>query len=200
MQKNEIELVEVKEKLASMKNMFDTIQITTDEELNGVADKIKEVKILLKLVEKTKERFTEPAKLIIGEAREIYDPMIKWCRNAEEVLKQRAKAYMTDKEQKRLADEAKIAAKVESGYMKPETAAAKIETLAEAPRTVRTDNSGLRMSKRKVAKIINPELVPREFWVIDEVRVRREALDREKNGLPPIPGVIIEEESSIASI
>jgi len=198
---DENDLVVVKEKMAGMQNMLDTTQVTTDEELNGVADKIKGVKTLLKLIEQKKEKFTEPAKLIISEARETYDPMIKECRNAEEVLKQRVKAYMTAQEQKRIAEEAKITAKVESGYMKPETAMAKIESLPEAPKTVRTDNnSGLRMSKRKVAKIINPELVPREFWVIDEVRVRREALDREKNGLPQIPGVIIEEESSIASI
>jgi vancomycin resistance protein YoaR len=195
------DLVVVKEKLKGMQKMLDTTMVTSDNELNGVSDKIKGIKTLLKMIEQKKEKFTEPAKAIIAEARETYDPMIKECRNAEIVLKDRAKKYMDEKEAKRIADEKKLADKVESGYMKPETAMKKMEDLPEAPKTVRTDTgSGLRMAKRKVAKIENPDLIPDEYWVIDEVRVRREALEREKNGLPQIPGVVISEESSLASI
>jgi hypothetical protein len=56
------------------------------------------------------------------------------------------------------------------------------------------------MAKRKVAKITEPNLIPDEYWIIDEVRVRKEALEREKNGLPQIPGVVISEEASLSSI
>lgn len=195
------DLVVVKEKLKGMQKMLDTTMVTSDEELAGVSDKIKGVKTLLKMIEQKKEKFTEPAKAIIGEARETYDPMIKECRNAEVVLKNRAQKYMVEKDNKRIADEKKIADKVESGYMKPETAINKIENLPEAPKTVRTDTgSGLRMAKRKVAVISDPTLIPKEYWIIDEVRVRREALDKEKNGLPQIPGVVIKEEASLSSI
>jgi len=195
------DLVVVKEKLKGMQKMLDTTMVTSDEELAGVSDKIKGIKTLLKMIEQKKEKFTEPAKAIIAEAKETYDPMIKECRNGEIVLKERAQKYMVDKDNKRIADEKKIADKVESGYMKPETAMNKIENLPEVPKTVRTDTgSGLRMAKRKVAKIQNPDLIPDEYWVIDEVRVRREALEREKNGLPQIPGVVISEEASLASI
>lgn len=195
------QLTLVKQKADGMEAMLEKFQVTTDEELGIVADKIKQVKTLQKWIEQEKDKFVAPAKAIIAEAKEKYDPYIKKCQNAEIVMKDRARKFMLDKEAKRIEDEKKIAAKVESGYMKLETAIKKLETLPETQKTVRTDTgSGLRMSKRKVAKIIDPNLIPDEYWVIDEVRVRKEALEREKNNQPQIPGVVILEEADLSSI
>ena len=194
------ELVVVREKISGMKHMIETTEVKTDEDLAAVSDKIKNVKMLLKVIETKKDKFTAPAKLIIVEARDTYDPLIKECKNAEIVLKGKAGKYMLDRDSKRLVEEKRIADKVESGYIKPETAMKKIESLPEVKNTISTDkNSSLRMAKRKVAQIITPDLIPDEYWVIDEVRVRREALEREKNGLPQIPGVVIKEEASLSS-
>lgn len=195
------ELVEVKRQMKGMQAMLDATQVTNDVELGEVADKIKRVKTLAKIVKEKKEKFTEPAKAIITEARETYDPMIKECQNAEEVLKGRAKKYMLEQERIRIQKEEKIAARVEKGTMKPETAMNKIEAMPEVQKTVRTDTgSALRMAKRRVAKITNPEMIPDEYWVIDEVRVRREALVRDKSNLEQIPGVAIIEEADLSSM
>lgn len=195
------ELAVAREKVKGMQAMIDASPVTNDEELGGVADKIKNVKMLLKFIEEKKEKFTEPAKAIIAEAKETYDPLIKECRNAEIVLKDRAGKYMLAKEKKQEKDQKKIADRVERGTMKTETAVKKLEAMPEVPNTVRTNQgSALRMAKRKVAKITDPSLIPDEFWVIDEVRVRREALEREKNNLPQIPGVVISEEANLSSI
>jgi vancomycin resistance protein YoaR len=218
-EKSELEIV--KEKVDGMEKMLGEFQVTNDDELNVVSDKIKNVKLLQKYIEQEKEKYVAPAKKIIAEARDQYDPYIKNCQNAEINLKEKAKKYMLEKEQKRLADEAKIAAKVESGKISTEKAIEKIEALPEVQKTVRTDNnSALRMSKRKVARIENPDgqigyllalfqeipadlkskVVPADYWIIDESRIKKEALAREKNGLPGIPGVIIEEETDLASL
>ncbi|MFZ3032283.1 MAG: hypothetical protein WA082_04560 [Candidatus Moraniibacteriota bacterium] len=195
------ELVEVKRQMKGMQAMLDATQVTNDVELGEVADKIKRVKQLAKIVKDKKEKFTEPAKAIITEARETYDPMIKECQNAEEVLKGRAKKYMVEQDRKRMEQEAKIAARVEKGTMKTETAMRKIEAMPEVQKTIRTDTgSALRMTKRRVAKIVNPEMIPDEYWVIDEVRVRREALARDKSNLPQITGVEIVEEADMSSL
>lgn len=196
---NEIALV--REKVKGMQAMIDASPVTNDEELSQVADKVKNVKALAKAIKEKKDKFVAPAKAIVDEAKATFDPLLKECENAETVLKGRATKYMLEQESARKAEEAKIAARVEKGTMKPETAMKKIEALPDAPKTVRTDTgSGLRMSKRKVAKIVDPSLIPDEFWVIDEVRVRREALEREKYGKEPIPGVAIEEVADLASV
>ena len=191
----------IKSQATKMQNMLDEFQVTDDQSLALVADKIKNVKTLAKAVDEQKKKFTDPANAILKEAREKFDPIIKQCKNAEIVLKQRAGAYMQKKDDERRAEEARIAARVEKGTMKEETAMRKMEAMPEVQTTVRTDQgAGLRMSKRRVAVIESPDQVPDEYWVIDEVRVRRDALERDKNGEPQIPGVMIREEASISSV
>lgn len=195
------ELAVIQQKTDSMEKELAIFNITNDDELNRVADEIKKFKTLKKYIEQEKDKLVDPAKAIIAEAKEKYDPFIKKCENAEIILKERAKKYMLAKEQKRIENEQKIAARVEKGTLKAETAVRKLESLPEAQNTVRTDKgSALRMSKRKIAEIVDPELIPREFWIIDEVRVRREALGRDKEGLPQIPGVVIREIADLSSL
>ncbi len=195
------ELMVVREKIVGMKAAVEKIVVNSQETLAEASNIIKSVKDMAKAIKAKKDKYAEPAKAIIAEARETYDPLLKECESAEIVLKQKAGRYMQQEEAKRLEAERKLAARVEKGTLKPETAAAKLEAIPEAPKTVRTDQgAGLRMAKHKVAKIINVDLIPDEFWVVDEVRVRREALDREKYGKEPIPGVAIEEVASMSSV
>lgn len=195
------EIAVVRQTVKKMQAMIESSPVTNDEELASVADKVKNIKTLAKAIKEKKDKFVAPAKAIVEEAKATFDPLIKECENAEIVLKERAKKYMLEQEAKRKAQEEKIAAKVEAGTMKPETAAKKMEAMPQVQNTVRTDQgSGLRMAKRKIAKIVDPSLVPDEFWIIDEVRVRREALEHEKYGKEPIPGVAIEEVADLASV
>lgn len=197
--KSEIEVV--RQSVSRMKTMIESSPVTTDEELGTVADKVKNIKTLAKAIKEKKDKFVAPAKAIVDEAKATFDPLIKECENAELILKERAQKYMLAKEEKDRIAKEKIAAKVEAGTMKPETAVKKMEAMPEVQNTVRTDTgAGLRMAKRKVAKITDVSLIPDEFWIVDEVRVRREALEREKYGKDPIPGVTIEEVASLASV
>lgn len=195
------ELAVAKETVQKMRTMVESSKITNEQELAAVSDKIKNIKTLAKGIKEKRDLLVSPAKKIIEEAKLMFDPLIKECENQELILKDRAGKYMMAVEQKRKEDEAKIAARVEKGTLKQETAIAKLEALPEAPKTVRTDTgSGIRMSKRKVAFVSDPSLVPDEFWIIDDIRVRREALERDRYGKDPIPGVSIKEETSVASV
>lgn len=190
----------IKTKAEGMSKMLEKFQVVDDKSMELVADKIKEVKMLGKFIKQKKDEYVAPAKAIIETAKEQYDPYIKMCENAEITLKSRAVKYHDEIEAKRKIEEDKIAKKAESGYIKTETAMTKMEALPEVQKTVRTDNnSKLSFAKVKKATIVNPELIPDIYWVIDEVRVRREALLRDKGGLEQIPGVVISEETSAGS-
>lgn len=195
----ENKIITFQESIKGMRAMVEATTVNTPEDLEAISDKIKNVKEILKIIKAEKEKFVAPAKQIIEEARTKYDPYIKDCDNAELVLKSKATAYMVAQEVIRKEEEDKIAKKLEDGKIKTETAVKRIEKLPEAPKNVQTEKSGLQLRKRKVAVIQDPNLIPDEYWVIDEVKVRKDALDREKNGLPQIPGVIITEEASSAS-
>jgi hypothetical protein len=190
----------IKTKAEGMSKMLEKFQVVDDKSMELVADKIKEVKMLGKFIKQKKDEYVAPAKAIIETAKTDYDPYIKMCENAEITLKDRAVKYHDKIEKERKIEEDKIAKKAESGYIKTETAMTKMEALPEVQKTVRTDNnSKLSFAKVKKATIVNPELIPDIYWVIDEVRVRREALLRDKGGLEQIPGVVISEETSAGS-
>jgi hypothetical protein len=191
----ETEIAIVQEKISGMKGVVETTKITREQDLPVASDVIKKIKTLEKFIRTEKEKYTMPAKQIIKEANEKYDPYIKECQNAEAIIKSRVKEYMDLADERRKAEELKIANRVEKGTMKPETAVEKIEAMPEEKKTIKTENSSIKRSIKKVAVITHPELIPKEYWVIDEVRVRRDALAGKE-----IPGVEIKEESIISSI
>ncbi|MDD5068057.1 MAG: hypothetical protein PHN89_00450 [Candidatus Pacebacteria bacterium] len=201
MKKDEIkELAIVEEKIAGMREMVDSIKVENDDQLKDISDQIKQVKIVADFIREKKDAYVAPAKDIIAKARETYDPYIEECEAAEVVLKNKAKVYMLDRDNNRRQEELKIAQRVERGTMKPETAVKKFEQMSPAEKTVKSEGgSTLTLKKRSVAVIEKPELIPDEYWIIDEKRVKREALDRAKRGIDQIPGVIIKEEAEMAS-
>lgn len=191
----------VQEKVGGMKEMIESTVIESDEDIALVSDKIKNVKKLGKYIKDLKDKFVAPAKEIIEQAKGMYDGPIKECANAEVILKNKAEKYLVAKEEKRKKEEDKIAKDLESGKIKkPETALKKMENLPEQQKSVDTGSSKLQMVKRKVAVIVDESLIPDEYWVVDEVRVRKDALEKEKNGLGLIPGVEIKEETSMKSL
>jgi len=193
-------LAVIKTKAEGMNKMIEKFQVVDDKSMELVSDRIKEVKMLGKFIKEKRDKSIAPAKAIIEEAKLTYDPYIKMCVDAEYTLKEKAVKYHDEQETKRKIEEDKIAKKAESGYIKTETAITKMEALPEVQKTVRTDNnSKLSFAKIKKATIVNPELIPDIYWIIDEGRVRKEALLRDKSGLEQIPGVVISEETSAGS-
>lgn len=190
----------VKSKIAGMREMLDATKVESEEEVGKAAELIKNVKKLLTYVKEQKDKLVKPAKEIIAEAGEKYDPAIKECQNAEIVLKGRVQKYLDAQEAKRRLEQQRVADRVERGTMKTETAVRKMDEIGEERKTVSTGSAAVRRVVRRVAVIVAPEQIPDEFWVIDEVRVRREAIARNTANLPQIPGVEIREESTIASV
>lgn len=189
-----------REKIAGMKRALEAVAITSDEDVAKAADFLKGVKKLATFIKEQKDKLVKPAKAIIAEAGEKYDPYVKECQNAEVVIKQRVQKFLDEKEAKRRLDQQRIADRIERGTMKPETAVRKMEEIGDEKKTISTGSAGIQRVVRKVAVIVAPELIPDEFWVVDEVRVRREALARHTANLEQIPGVEIREESTIKSV
>jgi hypothetical protein len=199
---NTKDLALVKEKIKGMQAVIDKTIIVNDEALTVAADVIKNIKILAAAITKQKEEYTLPAKAIMDKAKLDYDPLIKECKNAEIVLKQRVTKYLDDENARKEIEKAKIAARVGEGkgHLKAETAVDKIENVGVAQTNVKTESGAeLRVTKRRVAEITEPNLIPKEYWIIDEVRVRREALAKDKLGQEQIPGVTVKDASGIAS-
>ena len=196
---NDPHLPAIKAGLTKAEKMIAEFEIKTDEDLALVAGKIGSIETFKKAVKAAKKALTEPADAIYDRAKFLYDPIIKKCENFRVILDQRAIAYHEKKEKERKEAEAKIAAKVEQNKLLPETAVKKMEALPVVAKTLNSEKSSLSFKKTAVPVIADPTLIPDEYWIIDEVRLRRDALERNKNGQDQIPGVVIEMRTNTSS-
>lgn len=138
--------------------------VTSQEELSKASDLIAQVKKLAKYVESEKDKFTDPAKAIIASAKEKYDPYLTQCKDAERALKDKAQAFMLEERKREEAERAKIVKKVETGYIKPETAMTKLASVPAAPKSAATESSRLTLRMRKDVEITDQSLIPDEYY------------------------------------
>jgi len=183
----------IEQKAKAMTERVSNTVVENDEQLNTAAETIKLVKDLGKAVKQQKELFTKPANDIISQARKTYLPFEKACDEAEIILKRKCSVYMDKVEAERLRKQNSIADRVESGRLKEETGLRKMEDIGETIKTVSTPGATLTQKKVKVAYIIDQNLIPDEYWVVDESRVKRAAVAG-----AVIPGVEVREESQMA--
>jgi len=189
----ETELVVYKEKIKGMKEMVDSTKVVDEKTAAEVSDKVKNIKLLSKAIEQKRDKILKPASEIVKEARATYNPLIQECEHAERALKGKYSEWFLAEEKRVAAEELKVAKKVESGYMKPETAVKKMEEINVTDNTIKTESgSMLSVKKVPVAVIKDTTKIPDAFWVIDETSVKKAALLRHKQGMPQIPGVEIE--------
>jgi hypothetical protein len=177
----------------AMQKMVDETIVTNDKEYQALADKVKNVKTLKKAIEKQKDEYVAPAKVIIAKARVDYDPYIKQCESAETQLKQKGVVYYLAEEKKKKEAEEKLAARVEKGTMKEETAVRKMEELKPVEKTVKTESgASLGMVETYVPRIIDEKAIERDYLMVDVPKVNKESIRRHKEGLEPLAGVIME--------
>jgi hypothetical protein len=184
---------EIQERLAGLRGAVEQVEVKDEEGLKAVAEKIKIVKDAGKFFRAELEKYSKPAKEIIKTAQDRFLPLENECKDAEEVLKRKANDYLQSVEVERRRQEDIIAKKVEKGQLKETTAIKKLDELGEEKKTVKSEGATLQRRTVRVVKIIDSSLIPDEYWVVDEVKVKKCALA----GLQ-IPGVIITEESQIA--
>ena len=188
------QVADIKSKAEAMQHMVNETNVTNEYELKAVADKIKAVKTLGKMVKENKEKYTKPAQDIINNARSIYLPIEKICTEAERQLKYKANVYMTAVENERKAKEEKVVVKLEKGSIKEDTAIRQMENVGEEKKSISTDNSQLSRRIRQDIEIVDESLIPKEYWMVDLKKVKKVALAGIK-----IPGVKVIEVSSISS-
>lgn len=196
----ETELVVYKEKIKGMKAMVDSTKVVDETTAAEVSDKVKNIKLLSKAIEQKRDKTRLPAKAIVKEAEETYNPLIKECEAAERELKDKYAVWFLAEKKRQKEEEDRISAKVESGYIKPETAVAKMGEVKQVDKTIKSESgSMLTVKEVPVAVIIDEKKIPDEFWIVDEKAVKSAALARHKSRLPQIPGVVIEMRADTSS-
>lgn len=147
------------------------LAIRTKEDMIIAVDQLGKVKTFLKSIQEKKKEIKESINFLmlpiqtmekraIEIEKEIKDKMLSWQ------LAQEAKA------EKKIEQ---IETKIESGELSFEKGVAKMENL-EPEVKVETESFSLKFREDRKMEITDSILVPDEYWVIDEVKLRKDVL------------------------
>lgn len=164
--------------------------ITSQHELDEAAAVLKRIKEISKTIEARKKEITAPIMAGLASVRDMFRPHEEKLKNTEAVFKSAILLYQNAEEEKAAKERARIEARVEKGTMRPDTAAGKLETIPERPKT-----AGIQTRKISKVRIFDESLIPREYLVPDMAKITEDVLRQNKE----IPGVERYEEKVLAS-
>lgn len=166
----------IRQETERLSHQITNLVVVDDETLAEASDRIRLVKDLHRKVKAEKEIFAAPAKEIISAAKAKYDPLLETLEGFEKVLKETSQAFLVKRHKAEQEAQAKIAARVERGTLKVETAIKKLDELPQDQHKVRTDKSMLRLQFKKDIEITNTDDIPTKYWMIDMVQLRKDVL------------------------
>jgi len=151
--------------------------VTLLSQLNQINDKIA----------LEREKVTKPLNEALKAERARWKPAELKNQQAIDHLRQEMTRYQTAIMKEKQEQEQSIVNKVSTGYIKLDTAVAKLEALPEIVKNVATDAGDVQFREKKQLKITDPSLIPDEYWQINE----DELLTDLKSG-KLIPGATLE--------
>lgn len=168
--------------------------IASDNDLPIATELLAKIKTVGKMIKDRKEEITKPLNAALASARELFRPIETSHADAELVIKKKILGYQDFVEKQRLEAASKIAARVEKGTMRTDTAMRKMDDLQEVQTKTSTASGTVSTRTIKKVRIINAELLPRDYLLPDTVKINKAALA----GVV-IPGVEVYEEKTLAT-
>ena len=183
---NDKELTEVKQQVSLVQQQANSLSVNNQQESDEATALLKQVKEAEKFMLSKKEEITRPLMASLAKVRDLFKPIEGNLADATKIIKSKILAWTIEEQDKKDKDAARVAARVEKGTMKAETAAAKIETISkDAPK------SNLRIVKK--TRIVDETAIPREYLVPNMTMINEAILHQGA----VIPGVETYEEKSI---
>lgn len=164
--KQDIVVLEERANAISTKANF---KITSQETLKKANEIMATLKVAKKFVSENKAKIIQPLLLATKNTRELFRPIEEKINGAEIRLKEGILSYKKVVEERQAEQKAKIEAEVESGQKTFDQASEKMEKVEAKTEEFKT---------RKIQKLVitDEKKIPQEYFVIDEVRLRRDLL------------------------
>jgi len=174
-------------------NAAEALTIETAEDLTKASDILGNIKIALKIVTSKKKEITDPLTIALNKVRDLFRPIENSLSEAEVMVKRKMLDYQKEIDRKAQEELAIIEAKVNKQEMTFSDANQAAADIVVVPTTVESKKGAVSFREVQVVEVTDEALVPREYLVLDMVKIRKVALA----GVT-IPGVIVKTEKQVA--
>lgn len=173
--------------------------VKTQEDYDKAGEILSKIKTVQKFVKQESDKIIEPLREAKRQAQkamdaegERWEKILNMAAEAEKMVKSKMIEFIDRVEAERLAKEKKIQDDLASGKIKKEsTAVRKMDELDLAPKS----SNNAQVKKIRVVQVADESKIPRAYWTLDMVKVRRDALAGVE-----IPGVEIKLVNDIAGL
>ena len=171
------ELAPIRAQVTKLETQAQSVQIVAAEDYESAITLVGKLKETASEIKQKKESITKPLNEALRNARELFAPIEEQFERAEAIVKTKLLDYKRKKDTEAREAEAKIAARVEKGTLKIETAERKLDQVERVETTTKS-SSGHSVQVRKVKKvrIVDAAALPREYLIPDDVLIRKDAL------------------------
>lgn len=163
---------------------FLTLQIIDQTTLQEASTYLVSAKKEYKAIKADMDTLLDPIKESIDLIKEKYDPRLKALKCVIDALTQNTTQYQTALINAQQKAQDAITAKVESGYIKPETAISKLEGLGQVDKKVETEAGAMSFIPHPMCDVEDISKVPLQYHLVDMVAVRAQM--KAGNKLPGI--------------
>jgi len=203
------QLAPVKARITKAENYANELVIKTDDDQKKATVALSELNKIGDEVTRRKEEITKPLNAAIKSVRDLFKPLEVGHTEAVQAIKTKLAQYHDVKRKEEEEKQAKIAARVAKGTLKPETGAKKLAEVAPVEKNVKTDEGAVQYRKVSVATITKQvsELTDAEIlqhakaghleWSTGAVKKAALAIGKEGEVLP---GVTVTVETQVANI
>src|SRR3990167_5347925 len=188
------ELVKVKVRVGKMQSAVLALKIKDEKTLNEAVKILSGIKDVARQVKEKKEEITKPLNAALVAARAFFRPMEAQCEEAERQVKHDIVVYNAELEAARTLKEVELAARVEAGTLKVETAAKKLENVPTAITHHEAEKGAITIRKVKKFRVVDISKLPLPYHLADETAIRRQM-----NAGVELPGVEYFEENQVAA-
>lgn len=132
----------------------------------------KSIKTQLETITSRKEEITKPLNAALKSVRDLFKPIETMGEDALRTIKSKMLAYTAEQNRKAEEEKLKLAKKVETGYIKPETAVARMGAIVEPEKTVVTEAGKATTKMLTKYRVINKAEIPLDFMEPDMVKIK----------------------------
>ena len=148
----------------------DSIVIDSAETMTSGTELLSQANKVLDKVKKEKETVLKPLREATKVENSRWKPLEDQLKPIVAMLREKLGAYQTAEMNRKRAEEEKIAARMKpgSGNLKAGTAIKQMANIDSPEEKVTAQSGGLSFREKKVLKITDEKLIPKQYWIIDE--------------------------------
>ena len=168
------DITRYKAELTKVEKYNDSLAVTSQESYEAALKEGQEINHILKTITDRKEQITKPLNAALKSARELFKPLEERAEIAIQIIKNKMLAWTHEETRKAEEAKQKLAARVDKGTMRADTAVRKMDEIIAPEKTVVIESGSATTVVRKAYRVVDKTKIPLEFMEPDMVRIKQE--------------------------